>query len=281
MEWMKDRLRPQTWERLRSGKKKLDRAGLFARGVALSITRGSGGVQNVYHGCVQKTGSQWIKAVLSDPDIRKISGLRTHPQFRYESGSFKQHFPKYTFVPGLYVSYGLYNEIDKPPHYKTFYVIRDPRDIVVSWYYSMKYTHELMGTVPKHRKRLLQLNVSDGITYCIHELQLKLSFMRTWWNNQEDPRVYITRFEELTQEPISEWRKIFDHCEIEVGKSTLEAVLSRYTKEKMRERDSEGRENDRSHYRKEKKEWRDLFEEYHIELFSKVNGDLVERLGYE
>ena len=238
-------------------------------------------MQNVYHACVQKTGSQWIKAVLSDPDIRAVTGLRPHPQFRYESGRFMQHFPKYTYVPGLYIPYGLYGEIKKPAHYKTFYVIRNPRDIVVSWYYSAKYTHGLMGTVPRHRKKLHQLDESDGFAYCIRELQLKFSFMRTWWNQRDDPHLLFVRFEDLTSHPHAEYTKIFEHCGIEVGDQLLQSVLQRYTKEEMRKRDMEKRKGGKSHYRKGKKGWRDLFEERHMELFSKMNGDLIEQLGYK
>ena len=222
-----------------------------------------------------------MKAIFGDPEIVARTRLYIHPQFRYEAGEFIHRFPRHTFVPGLYVSYPLYSEISKPPSYKTFYVIRDPRDVVVSWYYSMKYTHRLVGSVSKHRKKLQQMNKSDGIIYCIKELQLKFAYMRSWWYNRKDPHVYITKFEDLTSDPVSEWGKIFDHCETGIDDDTLKVVLNRYTKEKMRKRDLESREDDRSHYRREKKDWRDLFEECHIELFSKANGDLVERLGYE
>jgi len=150
----------------------------------------------------------------------------------------------------------------------------------VSWYYSAKYTHGPMGTVPEHRRKLRQID-EEGITYCINHLQWKFSFIRTWWHNRGDPHVYIVRFEELTNKPVSEWRKTFNHCEIQIGQDTLERVLNRHTKEKMRKRDLSRRKGARSHYRKDKKGWQDLFEKHHVELFSRVNGDLVEEFGYE
>jgi len=50
------------------------------------------------------------------------------------------------------MSYDLYEEIQKPERYRTIYVQRDPRDVIVSWYWSMLETHVLMGKVGKYRK---------------------------------------------------------------------------------------------------------------------------------
>lgn len=237
-------------------------------------------IENIYHASVQKTGSQWIREIFSDPEIVRRTGLRIHPQLRYEMGQFKKTFPRFTFIPGLYIPYPLYKEIKKPDRYKTIYVIRDPRDIVVSWYYSMKYTHELMGTVSEHRRNLRQLNEAEGVTYCIEHLQWKFSFVRTWWYNQTDPDVHLVKFEELISNPLAEWVKIFEHCEIEINIGTLQEVLSRYTKDKMRKRDLKRQAGRLSHYRKGKKGWKDLFTETHVERFKCINGDLVKELGY-
>lgn len=263
-------------------KKEIKRQILNARGAGKVKFGGDEKVKNVYHACIQKTGSQWIKSVFGDTDVVKNTGLRVHPQFRYEIGEFKKSFPKYTFVPGLYIPYELYREIKKPDKHKTIYVIRDPREVVVSWYYSMRYTHSLMGTVRYHRRKLKQLGESEGIEYCIKHLQWKFSFVRSWWQGCEDSRVLTVRFENLTRNPIQEWKKIFEHCGIKIDKSKLKAVLDRYTKEKMRKKDMKKRkEKSRSHYRKDKKSWDELFKSRHIEIFRKINGDIVDRLGYE
>jgi hypothetical protein len=101
--------------------------------------------QNIYHASVQKTGSHWVKSIFSDPRIRRYTHLHSYPGHRYEWTEFHTRFPKYHFVPGLFISYGSYEEIRKPEHYKTFYIIRDPRDIVVSGYCSIRVPHRLAG----------------------------------------------------------------------------------------------------------------------------------------
>ena len=216
----------------------------------------------------------------SDKRVITKSGLRIHPQFRYEMGNFKSKFPKYTVVPGLYIPYHLYREIEKPKKYKTIYIIRDPREVVISWYHSMKYTHGLMGSVPIHRKRLKKVNKEEGVKYCINHLQWKFSFVRSWINNSNQGEILIVRFEDITENPIDEWQKIFQHCKININKNETKKILQSYTKEKMRKKDLNKRSKSKSHYRRKKEEWEDVFTPEHINTFKNVNGNIVEELGY-
>ena len=48
---------------------------------------------NIYHACIQKTGSQWIKAVFSDSRVQKYSGLVCYPQKRYEYKGLPKKIP--------------------------------------------------------------------------------------------------------------------------------------------------------------------------------------------
>jgi len=239
-------------------------------------------ISNLYLLTMQKSGSQWIKQVLNDRYILKKSGLKLYPQHRYEWTEFHHKFPKGTFVPGLYMSYDLYEEIEKPSQYKTICVVRDPRDIVVSWYFSMLKTHGLMGKVYKYRKALKKITIDEGLHYCIDELALKFSAMRTWFNNTNDPNMLIVKFEDLVQYPTTTFSKVFEFCNIEITKGELESVLSRYTKEKMRENDLKRRtDKSDSHYRVKRSKHSDYFTEEHYNHFYKVTGNLTDVMGYE
>ena len=239
-------------------------------------------MQNIYHATVQKAGSLWVRRVFNDPRVKKITGLSTFPQYRYEWDEFHKSFPVYSFIPGLYISYDLYEEIEKPEKYKTFFVMRDPRDIVVSWYYSMLKTHILMGKVGKYRNVLQSTNYDDGIIYCIKTLALKFAGMRTWMYNQDDSKVLIIKFEELTENPVAGFKKIFHHCETDIPDTVLKRVLDDYTKSKLRENDLKKREDQtESHYRREKSTHKTGFTDKHLELFYAINGDLLNVLGYE
>lgn len=239
-------------------------------------------VDNVFHACVQKTGSQWISAVFRDLRVREASGLAPFPQFRYEWGEFRSNFPRRTFVPGLYISRPLYEEIEKPDTYKTLYVLRDPRDIALSWYWSVKETHHLMGKVVKHRERLESLSFHEGLKYAIRTLSIKFSYMRSWAYARDDEHVLFIRLEDLAEEPVAGFAEIMEHCKIPLSTAQLEEILKDYTKEKMRRRDLEVRgQDERSHYRKESTDWRQAFDPEHRELFRDVTGNLLGLLGYE
>jgi hypothetical protein len=236
-------------------------------------------ITNIYHASVQKTGSQWIKDIFNDPKIRNKTRLTTYPQHRYEWDEFQKKFPENCFVPGLYLSYQSYEEIVKPVKYKTLYVCRDPRDLIVSWYYSMKYSHGLMGKVFKHRKNLQKMSEENGISYCIKHFQLKLSFIKDWFLNCDDTNVIFLRLEDLVKNPVGGFSHIFNECNIDISKKDLEQVMQNYTKEKMRER--ENRDKEMSHYRNNGKTWEELFTKEHLKLFNNLNGNIIDLLGYE
>lgn len=238
----------------------------------------------IFHASVQKSGSQWLKAVFNDPEIRQLTNLTTYPQHRYEWNEFKGRFPNKSFVPGLYISYQLYEEIEKPDRYFTLYILRDPRDLVVSWYYSMKYSHGLMGKVHKHRANLNELNEDDGITYCIDHFHLKLSFMKDWVLNCNDPNVVFLKFEDLVKNPSEILYKVFMENGYDIEKEKLSTILANYTKDAMRSKElavKGQKDSDKSHYRKNSSKWQDVFSDNHIEYFNKVNGDIVKILGYD
>lgn len=237
-------------------------------------------VENLYIATVQKTGSQWVKALLNDSEIRALTKLKRFPQHRYEFNEFKARFPRGTFVPGLYVSYDLYEEIHKPRNFKVCYVMRDPRDIIVSWYFSMRDTHGEMGKVKKYREDLKKLDLDAGLHYCIEAFSMKLMAMRTWANNQHDPNLIILKFEELTQNPAIELRRLLDFMNVEHHQCDIEKIVKNYSKETMRNKDILKRNSEKSHYRSDNSGYRKYFNNSHHIHFRNVTGDLLEKLNY-
>lgn len=263
-------------------RKRATTASLWTQGYARALAPvGKPPLRNVYFATVQRSGSQWLRAVFNDPRIIASTGLRVYPQHRYEWDEFHGRFPPFTFVPGLYMSYDLYEEIQKPGRYRTFFVLRDPRSIVVSWYWAALESHSLMGKIGRYRRDLRELDFSDGLAYSIRALTTKFADMRTWMDHADDPHVLIVHFEELTQAPDNCLAKILTHCEARVDRETIGAVLEDYTKAKMRQRDLERNPTAaESHYRSRSSNYREAFEPRHYDLFAAVTGDLVELTGY-
>ena len=106
-------------------------------------------------------------------------------------------------------------EYDTLPPRRAVNVIRDPRDIVVSGYFSHRNTHavkalgvtwhELIG----HRERLRKLELSEGLLEEIEFSGYFLDHMVSW--NYSQPEVLELRMEELIVDQERLWARIFEH----------------------------------------------------------------------
>lgn len=253
-------------------------------------------INNIYHCCVHKTGSQWIKAILSDEIVLKKTGmtLYTYQKHLPTKGDprkltervFEHPFPPNCIASPLYMDYNSYNSIPKPGSYKTFCIIRDPRDIIVSWYFSVKYSHPLMGKIPQHREILHQRSLSQGLIYCIEYLKGFGLFesLKSWVNLPGNAyHIRVFRFEDIVNvdRQLAVITELFSHCQISLDTDETGSLLDKYHFQRMQKKKS-GKYSKVSHYRKGVPgEWKEYFDEKVTEAFEKLAGNLVHELGYK
>ncbi len=250
---------------------------------------------NIYHCCTQKTASQWIRSIFSDVRVYKYSGLKAyHYQTMQRNGydernlterSFEEPFPAQTIVSPLYIDYHNFVAIPKPDAYRAFFVMRDPRDILVSWYFSSKYSHSKMGDVVRIRRKLHDLPQSDGLVYMVGHLKDFGLFaaLETWLAaKHHDGRVRLLRFEEMTgPHMVSVFSSLFDFLDINLPKREMTLLLEDYSFERLSGGRQKGRENRESHYRKGiPGDWENYFDGKVMDAFRDATGNLIERLGY-
>lgn len=252
---------------------------LSARGPLMDRLSDANTLRNIYAATLQKSGSQWIKALFTHDLIRSQTRMATFPQFRYDEHQYRRRFPARCFVPGLYLSYPAYAAIEKPPPYRTIYVARDPRDIVVSWYFSVRDTHRVMGNIPDIRKILRSLGVHDGLLFSINWLTQPLLGMGTW-TKVEEQEVAFFRLEELALRPETEVLRLLAHCNILLTKLDFQRLLRETSRQRLQERDLAQRQGHTSHYRLRQSGHREHFAPAHYAAFRTATNDLVERLGY-
>lgn len=196
--------------------------------------------------------------------------------------------------------------------YRAFHVIRDPRDILVSSYFSDKYSHYVYSQqFAQFREQLDTMAFDEGLHLELERRTAEFEAMAHW--NYHNPRVYETRYEVLTTAPYVEFSKILGFLGIpmpETGMANrsaratlaankllrpigmplrvggippqwLQALLDKHSFQKIAGR-QKGQEDQKSHYRKGVAgDWVNYLTGANKELFKARWGQLVVDLGYE
>ncbi len=163
-------------------------------------------------------------------------------------------------------------------------MVRDPRDVIVSSYFSHRHTHTTVGwpELTAHRARLETLSINDGLLAEIDFMGSVLGMLKDW--NYSDPRVLEVRMERVTKDPEGMLRTIFEFLSISnrISKKHLRSIVDRYSFKNLSGGRAVGTENVHSHYRKGVSgDWSNYFTQEHIDVFKNRYADLLVKLGYE
>lgn len=267
------------WPPARTAVKRGAHAAAHARGRYLAARRALPDVANIYAASPPKAGSQWTKALFDHPIVRAHTGLFTLPQFEYNLRQLKT-VPAATFVPGLYLSYPAYANIPKRYPYRTVFVFRDPRDIVVSGYFASFGAHPDMLGLAERRETMRSMSVEEGLLYSLEESAHHFRDMATWVD-VADEHVATWRLEDISADPEGIVPKILAHCGVDLSDDELAQVLQDTSREALQRQDLARRPPGAdSHYRVTRQSFRDLFGPEHYAAIEQVVPGLVERLGY-
>ncbi|MBO3744342.1 sulfotransferase domain-containing protein [Actinoplanes flavus] len=236
---------------------------------------------NIYHCAVRKTASQWIKSLLSDPIAYRHSGLLTYDP-RFYNWSHPRVCPPNRIALSLFFSRKRFDTTPKPDAHRAFFVYRDPRDLVVSSYFSTKDSHGPMGDVLEVRRNLREKSKKDGLLYLVDHLARKGTFnaVRSWVKAPSSAEVALFRYEDLVgPDQAAQVDRLFRHCGIIVPPAEMAMLLDRYSFGRMNDRKGAGKV---SHYRKgEAGDWRNHFDDDITEAFNRATGNLLTLLGYD
>jgi hypothetical protein len=242
--------------------------------------------QNIYYCCTQRTGSQWFKRVFRDPAVYRHTGLAVHEyrEIGLNEARFEGPLPEGTICTHLYINYPTYLAIPKPPRHKTFFVLRDPRDIAVSWYFALKYSHGPTPTVLALRQRLEGLDLDDGLRFSIDSLaELGLFDAQRSWalapRNQDNVR--LLRYEDMVADTPGFVEGLLRYLDIDMPAAAFAELYDRHDFKKMTGGRERGTEDRHDHYRKGVAgDWRNYLHAGLLAYFMNVTGDLLDVLGY-
>jgi len=166
-----------------------------------------------------------------------------------------------------------------------FHIIRDPRDLLVSMYFSHRYSHPRSHPeIEKNRSVLAGLGELDGLWYMMEESEFFQRVVGAFarWDYQQG-RFLETTFERLTADPYREFSRILTFLGLPVRSDQLAGTLERNSFEELQRRWARRNpEAQVNHYRRGiAGDWRDHLQGRVRERFRESYGDLLIRLGYE
>ena len=163
--------------------------------------------------------------------------------------------------------------------WRGFHVIRDPRDVVVSGYFSHLYSHRLTPPVARQRKILQNLTTEEGLLAELDFFQSQFRRLLAW--DFESPNVLELKFEELIPNLDEGIKRILDFLEIPLHQEDIREILMENSFHTRTGR-SPGEEDQHSKFRKGiVGDWKNYFTARVEREFRTRYGDLLRCLGYE
>jgi hypothetical protein len=174
--------------------------------------------------------------------------------------------------------------------FRGVHIIRDPRDMVVSAYFShlLSHTTDDWPELVEHRGRLADLSTSAGLLADIaftarlstdgYELR-PFDAMRTW--DYARRNVLELRFETVIDRPVHAFASVVEFMDLPVGRDVVAKIVQANRFEVLTGGRAPGSERVDSHYRRGVPgDWRHHLKPAHLDALAAATGDVVTALGY-
>jgi lipopolysaccharide transport system ATP-binding protein len=250
------------------------RGGVGAAGPGSCEGAGWPTVLHVTHG---KAGSQWVHKILHQCAPERVVAPRYGmAQF------FKAPVERGKIYPTLYVSREQFDGVALPREARRFVVIRDLRDTLVSWYFSLKHSHAVdHPLVAECRAAPRARSLEDGLLWGLGNPQFGQCavIQRSWQESGER----VIRYEDLLRrdEEIL-LRVLLRDCGLPVGCDRLRQIIHANRFERLTGGRPRGQEDVSAHERKGiAGDWCNHFTDRVKRAFKDRFGDLLVATGYE
>jgi len=207
---------------------------------------------------------------LAYPEPRVIDWiLRTYKQEPY----LARATPYTNYIRKLLDKHGI--------DYRGFHLVRDPRDMIVSGYFSHRHSHPEKWLFQKqHFARLRELPLEAGLKEEIdYTGWLEFDDMLAW---EKSRNIKEVRFEDLVADPLAVFSDVLEFGGITLNESLLSQVVEQNSFEKESGGRKRGEEDVTHHYRSGTPgDWKRYLSDENLDYFMSKYGDLLEKYGYE
>lgn len=237
----------------------------------------------VLHITVEKCGSQWVRDVLSAPEIVACSG-RPHSGVSLNIFACNRlEIPDQTFSGPIYGMNQWEWQHWRRPGDQAIVVLRDPRDAMISLMFSWLYSHGSDDRIDLARHKLHQLpNVEQRVAHMVKGSGngLRRRMYRTWADGVHDDAL-VVRYESLVGDQHAEFSKIINWLGWNIPQETLDVVVNRLSFASRSGR-KPGATDKFSHYRRGVSgDWRNYFTHEHGEQWERLYPGFLCEIGYE
>lgn len=234
------------------------------------------------HITLGKAGSQWVKDVLTDPQIFAGQGLRlVQPQGGFSMASFAAEPDRTLVAPAFHVSYDEWRAFSRAGD-RSVVVLRDPRDSIVSWAFSVAYSHVTEPHVSIIRPAMLALDLRGKLEVSMYTYWESADVQRSWANRAPTPSERVFRYEDLVADEHAAFRSMIDYLGWRVDAADLTEVVDRLTFAKRSGGRVRGEKDAFSHFRNGVPgDWKNYFDRSLAERFERASPGLLTALGYE
>jgi hypothetical protein len=237
--------------------------------------------RDVFLASYPKSGNTWLKFMLAHLLGGREADLDNDSTVIADVGS---HRTTPRVLPGggrLIKSHEPYASPQKRFYRKAIYLIRDGRDVAVSYYYTLIRRGLYEGDFGPFL-RLFLGGAADGYGPW-HE------HVESWLSSplRERGSLLALRYEDLLADPARNLCAAMEFLGAPVTADRAEQTVRAYTAERMRERERRSRFHERKQRRDimfvrsaKAGDWAETFTPSDEELFARVTGGLLDRLGY-
>jgi hypothetical protein len=229
-----------------------------------------------------KCGSTWVSHVLRSIATRLgLEHFHAHGAYEFDRDLKAVHraqgFDLITYVNAnfLYV---------RDLSVRGIHVVRDPRDLIVSAYYSHLHSHPTDGwpELEEIRRHLQQVPLETGLLLELEFCSGVMSNILSWPAEAEG--ILLIRFEELIENNLDGFRRMVDFLGLldRLGPEALTAIVDEWSFKQLSGGRDPGETNNRHHYRKGiAGEWKAHFSPAVCWAFKKRYNEILVRFGYE
>jgi len=235
----------------------------------------------LFHLTFYKCGSQWVRDILSDPQVV------AHSEHSLVTGGIDAQSERWpSLAPGqvaspVYSAGSVEWERMSGRLDRAVVVIRDPRDIVVSLVYSVSLSHSPSAITLLLREPLSAANGRHRIQIGMYLLAHWADQLRSWGDGSGHRNALLMRYESLLADLPGEMTRLFAFLDWDIPDTVIRSVAEANSFEQRSGR-RPGVENEFSHRRKGiAGDWRNHFDRGLGEMFEQAFPGLLADLGYE